>query len=114
MAWRTFYDAYFDRLWRYLLVVAAGNEDAARAARDELDARIGPLHHLAELARGQQHAPRRLHLDGEVPRVVGRQSVLAVDPHEALVRARLEPAEMKLHRPHLAGRRVDVDWSAEF
>lgn len=30
MAWRTFYDAYFDRLWRYLLVVAAGNEDAAR------------------------------------------------------------------------------------
>jgi RNA polymerase sigma-70 factor (ECF subfamily) len=32
MAWRTFYDAYFDRLWRYLLVVAAGNEDAAREA----------------------------------------------------------------------------------
>ena len=30
MAWRTFYDAYFDRLWRYLLVIAAGNEDAAR------------------------------------------------------------------------------------
>ncbi len=30
MAWRTFYDAYFDRLWRYLLVVAAGREDAAR------------------------------------------------------------------------------------
>lgn len=30
MAWRTFYDAYFDRLWRYLLVVAAGKEDAAR------------------------------------------------------------------------------------
>jgi hypothetical protein len=23
MAWRTFYNAYFDRLWRYLLVVAA-------------------------------------------------------------------------------------------
>jgi hypothetical protein len=32
MAWRTFYDAYFDRLWRYLLVVAAGHEDAAREA----------------------------------------------------------------------------------
>lgn len=32
MAWRTFYDAYFDRLWRYLLVVTAGNEDAAREA----------------------------------------------------------------------------------
>lgn len=32
MSWRTFYDAYFDRLWRYLLVVAAGNEDAAREA----------------------------------------------------------------------------------
>jgi len=32
MAWRTFYDAYFDRLWRYLLVVAAGQEDAAREA----------------------------------------------------------------------------------
>jgi RNA polymerase sigma-70 factor (ECF subfamily) len=32
MAWRTFYDAYFDRLQRYLLVVAAGNEDAAREA----------------------------------------------------------------------------------
>ena len=32
MAWRAFYDAYFGRLWRYLLVVAAGNEDAAREA----------------------------------------------------------------------------------
>ncbi|HUZ06231.1 MAG TPA: sigma-70 family RNA polymerase sigma factor, partial [Candidatus Paceibacterota bacterium] len=32
MAWRTFYDAYFDRLWHYLLVVAAGNEDTAREA----------------------------------------------------------------------------------
>jgi len=32
MAWRTFYDAYFDRLWHYLLVVADGNEDAAREA----------------------------------------------------------------------------------
>lgn len=32
MAWRMFYNAYFDRLWGYLLVVAAGNEDAAREA----------------------------------------------------------------------------------
>jgi RNA polymerase sigma-70 factor (ECF subfamily) len=32
MAWRIFYNAYFDRLWRYLLVVAHGNEDAAREA----------------------------------------------------------------------------------
>jgi len=32
MAWRTFYNAYFDRLWRYLLVVTAGNEDTAREA----------------------------------------------------------------------------------
>ncbi len=31
-AYRTFYDAYFDRLWRYLLVVTAGDEDAAREA----------------------------------------------------------------------------------
>jgi RNA polymerase sigma-70 factor (ECF subfamily) len=31
-AYRIFYDAYFDRLWRYLVVVAAGNEDAAREA----------------------------------------------------------------------------------
>jgi len=32
MAWRIFYDAYFNRLWRYLLVVAAGHEDTAREA----------------------------------------------------------------------------------
>lgn len=32
MAWRIFYNAYFDRLWRYLLVVTHGNEDAAREA----------------------------------------------------------------------------------
>jgi RNA polymerase sigma-70 factor (ECF subfamily) len=31
-AYRIFYDAYFDRLWRYLIVVTAGNEDAAREA----------------------------------------------------------------------------------
>lgn len=31
-AYRTFYHAYFDRLMRYLLVVAGGDEDAAREA----------------------------------------------------------------------------------
>jgi RNA polymerase sigma-70 factor (ECF subfamily) len=31
-AYRLFYDAYFDRLWRYLIVVTAGNEDTARDA----------------------------------------------------------------------------------
>ena len=31
-AYRAFYDAYFDRLSRYLLVVTAGDEDAAREA----------------------------------------------------------------------------------
>jgi len=31
-AYRTFYDAYFDRLLRYLLVVTSGDEDAAREA----------------------------------------------------------------------------------
>jgi RNA polymerase sigma factor (sigma-70 family) len=32
IAYRTFYDAYFDRLSRYLLVVTSGDEDAAREA----------------------------------------------------------------------------------
>ena len=31
-AYCTFYDAYFDRLFRYLLVVGAGNEEAAQDA----------------------------------------------------------------------------------
>jgi RNA polymerase sigma-70 factor (ECF subfamily) len=31
-AYRVFYDAYFDRLSRYLLVVTSGNEEAAREA----------------------------------------------------------------------------------
>lgn len=30
MAYHIFFEAYFNRLWRYLLVAAAGNEDAAR------------------------------------------------------------------------------------
>jgi RNA polymerase sigma-70 factor (ECF subfamily) len=32
MAYRAFYDAYFDRLSRYLLVVTAGNEETMREA----------------------------------------------------------------------------------
>jgi RNA polymerase sigma-70 factor, ECF subfamily len=32
MAYRVFHDAYIDRLWRYLIVVTAGNEEAAREA----------------------------------------------------------------------------------
>jgi RNA polymerase sigma-70 factor (ECF subfamily) len=32
VAFRAFYDAYFDRLLRYLLVVTSGNEEAAREA----------------------------------------------------------------------------------
>lgn len=32
MAYRAFYDAYFDRLLRYLFVVAKGDEEAAREA----------------------------------------------------------------------------------
>lgn len=32
LAYRAFYDAYFNRLSRYLLVVTAGDEDAAREA----------------------------------------------------------------------------------
>lgn len=39
-AYRVFYHAYFDRLSRYLLVVTAGNEDAAREALQETFRRI--------------------------------------------------------------------------
>ncbi len=31
-AYRTFYDAYYPRLWRYLVVITEGNEDAATEA----------------------------------------------------------------------------------
>ncbi|HVM50399.1 MAG TPA: RNA polymerase sigma factor [Candidatus Acidoferrum sp.] len=31
-AYRAFYDAYFQRLWRYLLVVTGGDEEASREA----------------------------------------------------------------------------------
>ena len=40
MAWRTFYNAYFDRLWRYLLVVAGGREDTAREALQSAIVRV--------------------------------------------------------------------------
>lgn len=39
-AYRTFYDAYFNRLSRYLLVVAAGDEDAAREAMQSALVRV--------------------------------------------------------------------------
>lgn len=39
-AYRVFYDAYFDRLSRYLLVVTAGHEDAARDALQETFHRV--------------------------------------------------------------------------
>jgi len=32
MAWRAFYDAYFDRLWRLPAGGCRGNEDVAREA----------------------------------------------------------------------------------
>lgn len=40
MAYRIFYDAYFGRLSRYLLVVTAGNEDAMREALQETFRRV--------------------------------------------------------------------------
>jgi RNA polymerase sigma-70 factor (ECF subfamily) len=39
-AYRAFYDAYFDRLSRYLLVVTAGNEDTTREALQETFRRV--------------------------------------------------------------------------
>jgi RNA polymerase sigma factor (sigma-70 family) len=39
-AYLTFYDAYYHRLWRYLLVVTAGDEDAAREALQAALARM--------------------------------------------------------------------------
>ena len=40
MAYRIFYEAYFDRLSRYLLVVARGNEEPARDALQETFTRV--------------------------------------------------------------------------
>ena len=40
LAYRTFYDAYFNRLWRYLLVVTAGDEQAASEALQSALVRI--------------------------------------------------------------------------
>ena len=40
MAYRIFYDAYFSRLSRYLLVVTSGNEDAMREALQETFRRV--------------------------------------------------------------------------
>jgi len=40
LAYHTFYDEYFDRLLRYLLVVTGGNEDTAREALQAALARV--------------------------------------------------------------------------
>jgi RNA polymerase sigma-70 factor, ECF subfamily len=40
IAYRVFFDAYFSRLSRYLLVVTAGNEDASREALQETFRRV--------------------------------------------------------------------------
>ena len=40
MAYRTFYDAYFGRLSRYLWVVTAGDEHAVREALQETMRRV--------------------------------------------------------------------------
>jgi RNA polymerase sigma-70 factor (ECF subfamily) len=40
MAWRMFYNAYFDRLWRYLLVASGGREETAREALQSALVRI--------------------------------------------------------------------------
>ncbi|MBI2924657.1 MAG: sigma-70 family RNA polymerase sigma factor [Verrucomicrobia bacterium] len=40
MAYRTFYDLYFNRLLRYLLVVTRGDEDAAREALQQTLLRV--------------------------------------------------------------------------
>src|ERR1035441_10881638 len=40
LAYRAFYDAYFNRLSRYLLVVAAGDEDAVREAMQSALVRV--------------------------------------------------------------------------
>jgi RNA polymerase sigma factor (sigma-70 family) len=44
LAYRTFYDAYFNRLSRYLLVVTAGDEDATREALQSALVRV--VHHI--------------------------------------------------------------------
>lgn len=43
-AYRSFYDAYFNRLFRYLLVVAGGNEEMAREALQSALIRV--VHHV--------------------------------------------------------------------
>jgi RNA polymerase sigma-70 factor (ECF subfamily) len=45
-AYRIFYDAYFDRLWRYLIVVTSGHEDAAREALQSTLTRVARHIHV--------------------------------------------------------------------
>jgi RNA polymerase sigma-70 factor, ECF subfamily len=40
MAYRQFHDAYCNRLWRYLIVVSAGNEETARDALQQTFTRV--------------------------------------------------------------------------
>ncbi len=75
-AYRQFYDAYFDRLSRYLIVVAAGDEEAAREALQSALVRVvrhikafpsdavfwGWLTVLARSAFGDQNRKRRRYL----------------------------------------------------
>jgi len=51
-AYRLFYDAYFDRLLRYLLVVTGGNEEAAREALQLALVRV--VRHMKTFASEEQ------------------------------------------------------------
>jgi len=76
MAYRTFYDAYYPRLWRYLLVVTAGDEHASREALQSALVRVvrhirlfpndaslwGWLTVLARTALSDQNRGRRRYL----------------------------------------------------
>ncbi len=75
-AYRTFYDAYFDRLFRYLLVVTGGNEETAQEALQSALVRVvrhirvfpsdaifwGWLTVLARSALSDQHRKQRRYL----------------------------------------------------
>ena len=60
---------------------------------------LGQVERVAagRLGRGHQDPPRRLHLDGEEPHVVAVQTVLAHDPHQALMRAEAQSADAEIY-----------------
>ena len=114
MAWRTFYDAYLDRLWRYLLVVAAGNEDTARESLQGASSgfrRAGVDLGTRRPTRGVQSSGRS---SGLAEWTTGENAVhrrrLADPPAQTLLtmtcasspRARLAPASL-LQIPHRVG-----------